>query len=81
MFEVIFEEKIKPVLSQEKVELLPEPIRLHRAFARWMAGQLSICSKFYFIRDSSVYQEQIIRMVLDTKDGASMSFFYIITKL
>lgn len=78
VFEVVFEERIKPVLTQENIELLPEPVRLHRAFARWMAGQLAIFSKFYFIRESAVYQEQIIKLVLDTKDGASKSFSYVL---
>lgn len=74
VFEVVFEEKIKPVLTEENVALLPEPVRIHRAFARWMAGQLAIFSKYYFISESSVYQDKIIKMVIDTKDGASMYF-------
>ena len=71
VFEVVFEDKIRPVL--EPAELLPEKDRLHRAFARWMTGQLAIFSKFYFIHDSATYQKKIIDMVLATKDGASMS--------
>ncbi len=63
VFEVVFEQKVKPVL-QNQATLLPERQRLQRGFTRWMAGQLAICSKFHFIPESKVYQDLIIENLL-----------------
>jgi hypothetical protein len=68
VFERVFEDKVLPVLENQAV-LLPEPTRLQRAFTRYMAGQLALCSKFHFIPESKTYQDKIIKLLLEYEKG------------
>eukprot|EP01125_Pyxidicula_operculata_P015851 TRINITY_DN5400_c0_g1_i1.p1 TRINITY_DN5400_c0_g1~~TRINITY_DN5400_c0_g1_i1.p1 ORF type:complete len:1269 (+),score=275.17 TRINITY_DN5400_c0_g1_i1:199-3807(+) len=80
IFERVFEDQILPVL-EEKVELLPESVRLQRAFTRYMAGQLAIFSKYYFIPESSTYQNDIIKHLVDNEKGMSVETINKIRKI
>ena len=67
VFEIIFEQKVRPVLEQE-AELLPEAIRLSRAFTRYMAGQMAIFSKFHFLPESAEFQNKILKLLVENEN-------------
>ena len=71
VFEVVFEQKVRPVLTTEAV-LLSEDQRRQRGFTRWMAGQLAICARFHFIKESAEFQSRIIDLLLQYAKQESM---------
>ncbi len=71
VFERIFEEKVRVVLEKQAT-LLPEPVRLQRGFTRYMAGQMAIFAKFHFVAESNVYQEKIVKLLLEYEQGMTL---------
>jgi hypothetical protein len=72
VFEIIFEQKVRPVLETE-AELLPENQRLQRAFTRYMAGQMAIFSKFHFLAESKEYHNKILTLLLQHESSMDLS--------
>lgn len=72
VFDIVFRDRVKPVLIQEAVLDAPEK-QLQRGFTRWMAGQLAICTKFHFIPESAVYQERITTLLLEHRSGMDVA--------
>jgi hypothetical protein len=46
VYEHVYNTRLAPVLSTKDVEVVPEPVQLHRAFVKWMIGQLALMARY-----------------------------------
>lgn len=68
VFEQVFDNVVAPVFRSQATQV-PAPHVLFRAFARWITGQLAICSKYAPVYKESVdAQKSIIDAVLKARE-------------
>lgn len=63
-FERVYQNRIKPALSTIS-EPGSEQQRRSKAFARYMIGQLSLCSHFSYVSSTAAYQDKLVKTLLD----------------
>lgn len=64
IFERIFAERVRPALAGQRARPSPEQ-RRGRAFARYVAGQLGVFARYRFVKESALYRDRILEVLLE----------------